>query len=1108
MNYRLTYLAAVTALALTLLAACTTSSKETPAFEVHDAAATGIEFANILKADSAFNMFKYMYFYNGAGICAGDFNNDGLIDLYFAGNQVSDELYLNKGALTFDNISEKAGIPRDGGWSTGVSVVDINADGLLDIYVCRVGKFETLTGHNLLLINTGIQNGIPRFKDSAAAYGMQFQGFSTQAAFFDYDLDGDLDCYLLNHAVHHSGKFAERSKFLGTYDSLSGDRLYRNDGRRFTDVTHPSGIHSSEIGYGLGIVVSDINLDGWPDLYIGNDFHENDYLYINKRNGTFEDVLSASTTHTSQFSMGVDAADINNDALPDIISMDMLPVDPYILKRSLGEDAYDIFRMKVRYGYHPQYARNNLQLNRGNGCFSEVGCYAGIYATDWSWAPLFVDFDNDGLKDLFISNGIPKRLNDIDYVNFISNRVYQDKIRNNQMSAEDLALVDKFPEIKLPNYFFQNKGEASFEAINTRVSGDRPTFSNGAVYADLDNDGDLDIVVSNIADAALVYENKANTNGAGFSDITLLGPAANPRAAGARAILFCGDEIITAEKQPVRGFQSSMELPLHLGWGRLTIDSAWLVWPDNSYERLTLDSTTRKLSAAYRTGLPQAPLYKLQQWQKPYSLPLQDVSAESGIRFVHQENAFNEFNREPLIPRMMSTEGPPLAVADINGDGLDDFFAGNARNSMGAVYLQQADSRFVPMAQPALDADSACEDVAACWADVNGDHHPDLIVASGGNEFYGTDEVRLPRLYLNDGTGKLARNRDAFPPLYLTASAMAAADINGDGHTDLFIGARCVPFAYGQIPASYLLLGDGKGQFADATARLAPQLATAGFVTSAQWTDLDGDKATDLLLTTEWGTVDLYRNNDGKFEKTVLHPTTGWWNFALPVDYDMDGDTDLVVGNLGLNSRLKASNKNPLGLFVYDFDGNGRTEQILTHYLAGREIPFANKDELQKQLPQLKKDFLYAEDFAKASLSDLFTSEKLQKSRKFEANCLYNAVLMNQGNLKFDLQPLPWQAQLTTYRCALVADANGDKLPDILLGGNFSENNIQAGSYDAEAATWLINRGKGQYTPEPANAPLKGLEIRSLKLLLSRNRNSILAGLNNEKLRFFQVGPY
>ena len=1094
-----------------LLQGCKPGKKpEQVLFKVLTHERTGLDFSNDLTYNQQFNLFKYIYFYNGSGLGAGDFNNDGLIDLFFGSNQKQNKLYLNSGSLNFKDVTKEATIPNDGGWTTGISVVDINNDGLLDIYICRVGNYETLHSKNQLLINQGPdKNGIPVFIDKAHEYGLDFSGFSTQAVFFDYDMDGDLDMFLLNHSVHENGNYQPRSNFLGTYSSLSGDRLYRNNSNSsttlqqtqntFTEITRQSGINSSAIGYGLGIAIADVNLDGYPDIYIGNDFHENDYLYINQKNGTFKEEGEQRLMHTSQFSMGVDMADITNDGYPEIISTDMLSSDPYILKRSLSEGAYDIFNYKIGIGYSYQYTRNNLQLNTRNGMFSEIGLYSGVAATDWSWSPLLFDFDNDGLKDLFISNGIPKRLNDIDYINFVSNGDVQQKIQENNFREKDLTLIDKFPVIKLPDKFYKNNGNASFTDENKLIDGSIPTFSNGAVYADLDNDGDVDIVVNNIDASALIYENKTSMPGKRSSiEIKLKGPSGNINAIGAKIILFANNQIRTYENYAVKGFMSSMQTPVSIGLNNTKVDSAFLVWPDNSYQQIFFSSNDSLLNFSYKKSERLFNYNTIIDYYKNSTIPMIDITKKTGFNYKHEENRFAEFDREPLIPHFFSTEGPALAVADINHDGLEDAFIGSARNKKCAILLQQTSGKFIKSDQPVLDADSIYENVDACFTDVNNDGNVDLVIASGGNEFYGNDSHNTPRVYLNDGKANFTKLDNAFSNIFLTASCVLPYDFNNDGYVDLFIGARTIPWEYGQIPQSYLLQNDGTGKFRDVTLRYAKDLAKVGFVTRALWFDIDKDGDKDLLISLEWGGITAFINDKGNFTKKILSGKKGWWNFILPCDIDNDGDVDLIAGNLGLNSRLKASVDEPVKLYYNDFDDNGKKEQVLTYYVGGKQIPFASKAELEKQIPLLKKKFLYAGDFAEASLAELFGSDKLEKAEVLTADYFSNAVLINNGNLQFETRALPWQAQLTSFKDAVIVNANNDNLPDILMMGNYYENNIEMGRYDADFGTILVNKGKGQFLAESINGlQIKG-QVRHIKKINLGKQEAYVLARNND----------
>ncbi len=1071
-------------------------------FKVRNAEQTGLHFTNKLTQTAEFNMIKYLYFYNGAGIGAADFNNDGLTDIFFAANQSSNKMFINKGNLHFEDVSNAAQIPNDNSWSTGVSVADVNHDGLMDIYICRVGNFETLHSANQLLICKGINaQGIPVYTDEAEKYGLNFSGFSTQAAFFDYDLDGDLDMYLLNHSVHQNGTFAERKKFTNTFHPLSGDRLYRNDGDSFTDVTKSAGINSSAIGYGLGITVADINMDGFPDLYIGNDFHEDDYLYLNQGDGTFKETLNDHIMHTSKFSMGVDVADITNDGLPEIISLDMLPEDPYILKRSLPGDSYDIFNMKLNYGYNYQYSRNNLQLNNGNDMFSEVGCYAGIEATDWSWAPLLMDFNNDGLKDLFISNGIPKKLNDIDYVNYVSNDVVQGKIQGNNLEEKDLAVMEKFPEIKVSNKFYLNNGDATFKDVSASID-QQPGFSNGAVYADFDNDGDLDLVTNNINETATFYENTTVNKSTEYLQIQLTGNALNTSAVGAKVLLFVKDSIRTYENFPVRGFQSSMQTPVQVGLRNTKVDSIVIVWPDNTYEKLTWDSSNTAIDLTYRKGLPKFNYTNIHK--TPLNDEFKDLTNASGLLYKHEENSFNEFDREPLIPAMLSAEGPALAVDDVNNDGLQDVFIGAAKRKKSALFLQHADGKFSRSLQTGLDADSMYEDVDAIFADINNDGYADLLVASGGNEFPSNDIHLQPRAYLNNGKGSFSLLQHAFDNVFVNASCIAAYDFSGDGFTDLFIGGRSVPSKYGEIPTSFLLQNDGAGHFKNVSSRYNMQIANAGMVTGACWTDTDDDGDNDLVISLQWGGIKAFINNGKSFETKELTTLNGWWNFVYPVDIDGDGDMDIIAGNLGLNSRLQANKAQPVKMYYNDFDDNGTAEQVVTYFFKNVEMPFANKVELEKQMPFLKKKFLFAEDFAKASLTEIFPAEKLQSAKVYKADYFSNAVLINNGNNNFTVTAMPWQAQLTPYRCAALLLPN-EKTPGILLGGNFYESNVEMGRYDAGyGGVMRYDEGKKQLMFKTQNETITKGQVRHIEpIILQRNVAYILAR-NNDSLQILK----
>ncbi len=1022
------------------------------AFRLLEATDTGLDFNNRLQPTADMNIFNYMYFFNGGGIGAGDFNHDGLIDLFFSANTSENKLYLNKGNLKFEDITTKSGIRWNGGWSTGVSVVDINNDGWLDIYVSQVGEFKKYHTHNQLFVCQGLENGTPIFKEQAQSYGLDLVGFGTQAAFLDFDLDGDLDMFQLNHSIHQNGTFGPRKSFLGTFHPLSGDKFMRNDQGKFVDITSAVGINSNVVGYGLGVAVADINLDGYPDIYVTNDFHENDYLYINQKNGTFKDMLDTMIPHTSRFSMGVDIGDLNNDIYPEIMTLDMLPNDYQTLKRSDGEDAFGIYNYKLGYGYNHQYSRNCLQLNNGDNTFSDIGFYSGVAATDWSWSTLFTDFDSDGKKDIFISNGIAKRMNDLDYMNFVLNDAAQEKIKNKKFDDLDLELSKLLPEEKFYNVFYHQDTLLKFRDLQFTIEHNKKSFSNGAIYADLDNDGDEDVVTNNINDFAFLYENKSEAKGL---MLTLKGTGNQP-VAGAKVVAYFGTKTLYREKQTIHGFQSSMEVPLHFGLiGQQLPDSLVIQWPDGSFQverQITSKNLTIQCQGAQE---PERTLV-------PHEFPLLfDVTSSSNLNYEHIENDFNELDREPLMPHMVSQEGPALAVGDVDHDGDQDFYVGSSRYQKAQVWLRNMDGTYFRSKQPFIEQDSMYEEIDAKFADFNGDGSLDLIIGNGGNEFYNTSEYHRPRLYLNDGKGTFKPRNDLFEDINIVASCVEVADYDKDGDLDIFLGARAKPWAYGEIPTSLLMINKGNLKFEVAKGEVASGLSNIGLVKDACWVDLDKDQDMDLVVATEWGPIYRFINDRGTLRKSQLTNLQGWWNTIEPVDYDSDGDIDLLAGNLGTNSKFQVSQLEPLRMYYYDYDHNGKKEQFLTYYLNHQEVPFASFGELKAQLPSIKKKYLYAKNFASASKNEIM-GKNWKKAAILSANCFESGVFLNDGKGNFTFQAFPANFQYSTVQTfAFLKVSQLDSIPDILSFGNFYPNNIQLGRYDASYGNVILRSYDG-----------------------------------------------
>lgn len=1078
-------------------------------FMLHGPQHTGIDFRNDLTESPEFNIFNYMYFYNGGGVAVGDVNNDGLVDIYFTANQLPNKLYLNKGNFQFEDITAEAGVEGLNGWATGVTMADVNGDGRLDIYVSYVGDYLSFKGRNQLFINQGVdQRGIPRFTDEAIQFGLDLSGFSTQAAFFDYDLDGDLDMYMLNHSLHQNGTFGRRGELRSSKHPTAGDKLLRNDGNRFVEVTDQSGIYSSVLGYGLGIVVSDVNMDGWPDIYVGNDFHENDYLYINQRNGTFKDCLDESMNHTSRYTMGVDFADFNNDAFPDLIAVDMLPAEYSKLKASAAEDPYDIYMFKKNFGYNEQYTRNVLQINNRDGTFSDIGLSAQVYATDWSWAALMADFDLDGFKDIFVSNGILRRSNDLDYINFITVDTIQYRLQQ-EIGKAELKYIQKMPQVKIPNFLFRNNGDSTFSDVSVLWKLNIPSYSNGAAYADLDNDGDLDLVINNVNDVAFILENRfIHSKNAGrhphWVRFVLQGTPPNTLGIGAKVFVYHRGKIQMQECMPTRGFQSSVDTRLVFGLGDEEADSVVVVWPSGKCQTIVKPGVNKEWVFRESDATGKFNYDALHPKRKPLLR-----QTEIQLPYRHKENVHVEFIREGLIPFMVSAEGPGGAVGDVNGDGRDDLFLGGAKWQTAELYLQQPDGSFLRADQPLFRADSTYEDVDAAFFDADGDGDLDLFVVSGGNEFTGDSRYRLPRLYINDGKGNFS-GRATLPQVFHTGSCLAIADMDNDGDPDVFLGSRAVPWNYGIAPEHYLLINDGKGNFTDQTRDRAPDLAEAGMVTAALWYDVNRDDYPDLILAADWQPVHIYINHAGRLRlraNTGLESYRGWWRALAAHDFNRDGYPDIVAGNFGVNSKLKPSVQYPIKLYVNDFDGNDSTEQILTYYVNDTEYPFYTRDEMTKQLPVLKKKFLSYQKFSQAKFSDFFPSSVIRASLVLKATAFESMIFHGNENVQFDTQVLPRALQWSNISAICVDDLNGDLLPDLLLAGNFYGTNTQMGRNDASYGGVLINREKGGFTylsPSESGFFVRG-EVRNILPIKIRDQKHYLIIRNNEDAVFFTL---
>ena len=978
-------------------------------------------------------------------------------------------------------------------------MADVNGDGRLDIYVSTV-RYRGFDGRNALYVN----NGDGTFTERARDFGIDHQGYGTQAAFFDYDIDGDLDLFMLSFSTHEDQLSGEPRRDVRA--QRGGGRLYRNDGGRFVEVSSAAGVFGGTDGFGLGLVVSDLDLDGCPDVYVANDFQEHDFLYRNNCDGTFTESIAQATGHTSRFSMGVDAADVNDDGRPDLVVADMLPDDRTILNTSASTEDYALSELRARAGYHPQYARNTLQLNRGDGRFSEIGLLAGVHATDWSWAPLLADLDDDGHKDLFVTSGIVRRPNDLDYIELVGLPSVQAQLSDTTTPAS-LDLLRRMPSVAAPNRVFRNSGALRFTDVTTAWGLDRRGFSNGAVYADLDNRGTLDLVVNQINAPAAIYRNRGRAQtGNGSLTVTLRGEAGNTAGIGAKLFVRTGERIQLVEQSPTRGFQSSVDPRLHVGLGAAaSADSVTVVWPDGRFQVLTSVSANQPLVLSQRDARGR--------WTPPAPVPplFHEVSAERGVDLRHVENGFVDFEREPLMPRLLSTEGPALATADVNGDGLDDLFLGGGTRQAGRLMLQQRDGRFSPIEQPAIAADSIAEDVDATFFDANGDGSPDLYVVSGGNQFQIPAAPMRGRLYINDGQGRFRRDVDAIPAFYDNGGCVAAGDFDGDGHVDLFLGSRSVPGRYGVSPRSRLLRNDGRGRFIDVTAERAPGVSEAGMITSAAWLDYDRDGRLDLVTVGDWTPVRVFHQEQGRLvERTAragLGETEGWWNSVAVADVDGDARPDLVLGNLGLNTYLTASRTAPARLYVGDFAHAGSSTSVLTLSQDGRDYPVAGRDELFRAIPSLRSRFPTYASFGASTIEQVLPPADLRAARTLVARTSASAVARNDGRGRFVLQPLPVEAQIAPVHAAIAEDFDRDGRVDLLLGGNFYGVPPIQGRYDASHGILLRGVGGGRFAP--VDMRLSGVQIpgqvRRLRTLRTSEGRLVAVARNDERLLLLQA---